>query len=262
MMKNLNFIPLNNDIKKLSAFIPSLNKDWRDNQRISSKPYQVESLDAIREFQHQGWNITGALEDRSKNRKVNNHYIRMEHPDFTIIDSRNKKEAVATMNIQNSCNGSKPMELDFGVYRQVCENGMIAHSSFSNAKVAHTEKGLYSLSKIILNLGIHTQDIMNEFVKLKNSSLSPIKAMAMAAEAAKLRFGEDHSIDVKQLLNINRDEDKGEDVWTVFNRIQENLTQPERIYNENGSLMVGVNSIYEDTRINKGLTKLAFQYLN
>jgi hypothetical protein len=54
MRKNLNFIPLNNDINKLSAFIPSLNKDWRTNQRISSKPFQIESLDAVREFQRQG----------------------------------------------------------------------------------------------------------------------------------------------------------------------------------------------------------------
>jgi hypothetical protein len=60
MRKNLNFIPLNNDINKLSAFIPSLNKDWRTSQRISSKPFQIESLDAVREFQRQGWNVAGA----------------------------------------------------------------------------------------------------------------------------------------------------------------------------------------------------------
>ncbi len=45
MRKNLNFIPLNNDINKLSAFIPSLDSGWRANQRIKSKPFMVESLD-------------------------------------------------------------------------------------------------------------------------------------------------------------------------------------------------------------------------
>ncbi len=70
MRKNISFIPLNNDINKLSAFIPSLDASWRANQRIKSKPVMVESLDAVREFQRQGWNIAGAYEKRDKNRKV------------------------------------------------------------------------------------------------------------------------------------------------------------------------------------------------
>ena len=164
MRKNLNFIPLNNDINKLSAFIPSLDSGWRANQRIDSKPFMVESLDAIREFQRQGWNIAGALENRSKkSRKVDNHFIKMEHPDFRILNKKGQTEAVATMNIQNSCNGSKPMELDLGVYRLVCSNGMVAHTSYSNAKVPHSEKGQYSLQEILCDLGILTQGVMDEF---------------------------------------------------------------------------------------------------
>ncbi len=127
MRKNISFIPLNNDINKLSAFIPSLDASWRANQRIKSKPVMVESLDAVREFQRQGWNIAGAYEKRDKNRKVGSHFIKMEHPDFVIKNSKGQAEAVATMNISNSCTGAKPMELDLGAYRQVCSNGLIAH---------------------------------------------------------------------------------------------------------------------------------------
>lgn len=260
MRKNLNYIPLNNDINKLSAFIPSLNKDWRDNQRITSKPYQIESLDAIREFQRQGWNIAGALEDRGKNRKVTNHSIKMEHPDFRILDKKGQTEAVATMNIQNSCNGSKPMELDLGTYRQICSNGAVAHTSYSHSKVAHTEKGHYSLNEILCNLGIRTQGVMDEFNKLKDSNLTPKQAMAMATDAAAIRFGKGHEINIEQLLNVVRDEDKGDDVWTIFNRIQENLTQPHRISDNNGRLLSGVNGVYEDTRVNKELFQLAHSY--
>jgi hypothetical protein len=101
MRKNLNFIPLNNDLNKLSAFIPSLDSGWRANQQIKSKPFMVESLDAVREFQRQGWTIAGALENRNKkSRKVDNHFIKMEHPDFRILNKKGQTEAVATMNIQ------------------------------------------------------------------------------------------------------------------------------------------------------------------
>lgn len=260
MRKNLNFIPLNNDINKLSAFIPSLNKDWRTNQRISSKPFQIESLDAIREFQRQGWNVAGALENRGENRKVANHFIKMEHPDFTMLNKKGQTEAVATMNIQNSCNGSKPMELDLGVYRLVCSNGAIAHTSYSNAKVPHSEKGQYDLQEILCDLGIRTQGVMEEFNKLKESELTPAEAISMAADAARIRFGKDVEFDVSQLLNIVRDEDKGDDVWTVFNRIQENLTQAHRITDENGAMYGAVTDSREDTRINKELFQLAHAY--
>jgi hypothetical protein len=62
------------------------------------------------------------------------------------------------------------------------------------------------------------------------------------------------------LLNTVRDEDRGDDVWTVFNRIQENLTQPQRIFDETGKLLDGVTNVNEDTRINKELFQLAHSY--
>jgi hypothetical protein len=84
--------------------------------------------------------------------------------------------------------------------------------------------------------------------------------MSMATEAATLRFGKDHNINVEQLLNVVRNEDEGNDVWTVFNRIQENLTQPHRIVDDNGRMMSGVIGASEDTRINKELFQLAHAY--
>ena len=257
MRKNINLIPLNNDINKLSAFIPSLDSSWRASQRINSKVTMVESLDAVREFQRQGWNIAGAYEQRNKNnRKVGSHFIRMEHPDFKVTNSKGQTDAVATMNIFNSCNGSKPMELDLGAYRQVCSNGLIAHTSYSSEKVPHTEKGQYSLQEILCDLGIRTQGVMEEFNKLKERNLSPKEAMSLATQAAEIRFGKGHRIDVSQLLNTVREEDKGDDVWTVFNRIQENLTQPHRITDHLGNIMNGITNVEEDTRINKELFEL------
>ena len=257
MRKGINLIPLNNDINKLSAFIPSLDSSWRASQRINSKATMVESIDAVREFQRQGWNIAGAYEQRNRNnRKVGSHFIRMEHPDFKVTNSKGQTDAVATMNIFNSCNGSKPMELDLGAYRQVCSNGAIVHTSYSSAKIPHTEKGQYSLQEILCDLGIRTQGVMEEFNKLKERDLSPAAAMKLATQAAEIRFGKGHRVDVSQLLNVVRDEDKGDDVWTVFNRIQENLTQPHRITDVFGNMMSGVTDVAEDTRINKELFEL------
>ena len=230
-------IPLNNDLNKLQAFIPSLNKDWRDNQRIKSKEYQIETLDAIEGFQKEGWKIDGAYEQRGRDKRISSHMIKMQHPDFNIKNAKNQTEAIATLNISNSCNGSKPLEMDLGAFRQVCTNGLIAHTSYSNVS-----------------------EVMNEFNKLKSIKLDPAKAMSLAVAAVESRFGKDSGIEASQLLNVIRTEDEGNDLWSVYNRIQENITQSDRIYNPEGKLITGIDNPFVDTKVNKELFQLAYAY--
>jgi hypothetical protein len=254
------FIPLNNDLSKLQVFIPSLDKGWRDNQRIKSKDFQIETLDAIEGFQKEGWKINGAYEQRGKDRRIQSHMIKFHHPDFGIKNNKGQTEAIATLNISNSCKGSKPIEMDLGAFRQVCANGLMAHTSYSNEKASHTQKGFFSLPQIMAKLNSKVSNVMEEFNKLKTVELDPIKAMSLAVAAAEARFGKDHGINVAQLLNVVREEDEGNDLWSVYNRIQENVTQSDIIYNHEGKLVTGINDTFEDKRVNKELFQLAYAY--
>lgn len=254
------FIPLNNDLNKLQVFIPSLDKGWRDNQRIKSKDFQIETLDAIEGFQKEGWSINGAYEQRGKDRRISSHIIKMQHPDFGIKNHKGQTEAIATLNISNSCNGAKPLEMDLGAFRQVCSNGLMAHTSYSHERASHTQKGFFSLPDIMSRLNSKVSNVMEEFNKLKSVELDPAKAMSLAVSAAELRFGKDHGINAAQLLNVIREEDEGNDLWSVFNRIQENVTQSSRIFNPEGRLITGINDPYEDKRVNKELFQLAHAY--
>lgn len=257
-MQNLNLIPLNNDINKLQGFIPSLDKSWRASQRIKSKPFQLETLDAITNLQNQGWQISGAREVRDKHsRKVSNHLIKLDHPDFQIKNNSGNSEAIASMRLYNSCDGSSPLEMDFGVFRQICSNGMVANTSYSNHKIKHNEKGNNNLYGILADVNTQANLVLDEFNKFKNIELNSFKAMELATEAARIRFGNASQFDVNQLLESIRPEDEGNDVWTVFNRIQENLTQSNRLVDKNGYNISGVSSVKEDTRINKELFQKA-----
>lgn len=254
------FIPLNNDLRKLEAFLPSLNKDWRSNQRIKSKPFQAETMDAIKTFIGRGWNVVGGYEKRGKNRKIQNHHIKMVHPDLAIKNNKGKNEACALLNISNSCNGSSPLDFNIGMYRQVCSNGMVAHTKYSQGKINHTEKDLNDFNQIICNFEGKTQLVIDEFGKLKEKELSPQQMVEMAASAAELRFGENHDINIDQLLNSIREEDEGNDVWSVYNRIQENITQPGMIVDNTGKLIGGITDVSQDINLNKQLFNLAHAY--
>lgn len=259
-MKN-QFIPLNNNIDKLIAFTPSLDKGYRTNQRISSKPFQIETLDVIENMQNHGWKIKGAYQElNKKSKQIKNHTIKMEHPDFNMLDARGKTEGIANLTISNSCNGSSPLSMDLGMFRQVCSNGMVARDTFQAQNINHDQDNYYNLDKILKDLNIKTYDVMCEFQNLKNKDLTHSEMVELATKAAKKRFGSKRTIDASQLLKVVRDEDEGNNLWNVFNRIQENLTQSNRLVDLQGKPLSGVDNISEDTKLNKELTELAYAY--
>ena len=66
----------------------------------------------------------------------------------------------------------------------------------------------------------------------------------LAYEAAKLRYNDVSNVNIDDILAVNRIEDEGNDLWTVFNRIQENLTST-------------VSNASDDILLNKQLFALA-----
>jgi hypothetical protein len=256
---NGKFIPLDNNIDKLVAFTPSLDKNWRDNQRIKSKPYQVETLDAVRQFQKEGWNVKGAYQNRGKNNQIASHFIKMEHPDIVIKNDKGQREALANVLISNNCTGNKPMTLDAGAFRMVCENGLYSMDTISHATIKHNEKNQHHLHEIIGNFNVKANKVLEEFKKLKEVQLLPYQRSELAFKAAGIRFGDDVNFDVEQLLNTHRNEDRDDSLWSVYNRIQENLTKPNLLIDRNGNLIGGINDVKEDVKVNQQLFELAYE---
>lgn len=253
------FIPLNDDVNKLMAFTPSLNLDWRNHQMIQSNPFQVETLDAVNHLRDEGWKIKGSYENKGSNRKVINQYVKLQHPDFSIMNNSKGTDAVASLIISNSCNGSSPLNLDLGAFRQVCSNGLVAFDSIGHTSIKHTAQGIESLGNIICGLNTKAQGVMQEFAKLKGVNLTPAEIKELVIKAATIRFG-NFDFNPEQLLNIVREEDKGNDLYTLFNRIQENLTQTNRLFDLQGKAISGVNNMRDDIRINQKLSELVYAY--
>jgi hypothetical protein len=67
-------------------------------------------------------------------------------------------------------------------------------------------------------------------------------------------------MDASQLLTIYRDEDKGNDLWSVYNRIQENLIKSSMLLDRNGRPLAGVNDVKSDIILNQALFGLIENY--
>jgi hypothetical protein len=242
------FIPVDDSINKAIAFANTLDvNNIKNVQKIKQKPFYIETLDAIKMLQNEGWQLKGVAEQRGKNRKISSHYAQLHHPDFAVLNKHGKTEALASITLSNSCTGVQPLNMDLGAFRLVCSNGAVRFDRAAESNIKHTEVNYRDLPQIIAKMNNKAIILAEEISSMKRKQLSVDDMKKFAFEAARLRFDDTTEMNVEDLLRINRIEDEGNDVWTVFNRIQENLT-------------ADVKNLNADILLNQQLFALADQY--
>ena len=196
-MLKRNFIQVGNDLNKAIAFANTLdNNNILNVQRIKQKEFYIPTIDVVQKLQKEGWMINGVDEQRNKkSRKITNNYVQMTHPDFAIKNNKGKSEALASLTITHSCNGGKPLQLDLGVYRQVCSNGMIAFEQAAESEVIkHIQVNYNNLDQFIANVSRKTSTVLNKFEQLKHTDLSVAEMRKLAYEAAQLRYNKANNL--------------------------------------------------------------------
>lgn len=246
-MKN-KFIPVDNDLKKAIAFANTLdNNNIRNVQRIKQKEFYIPTLDVITKLQDEGWKISGVAEQRGKNRKITSNYVQLQHPDFAVQNSKGKNEAFTSITLSNSCNGSRPLQMSLGMFRQVCTNGLIKFDQHAETeKIRHIEVNARDLDRFVVSMNSKADKLLTEVNEMKHKGLSIEDMRKLAREAASLRYTNLDEINIDDLFTVNRVEDESNDLWTVFNRIQENLTHDVKNMNEDIRLNQQLFSLVEN----------------
>jgi hypothetical protein len=245
-MKN-KFMQVNNDLNKAIAFANTLdNNNIRNVQRIKQKEFYIPTLDVVTKLQDEGWQLSGVAEQRGKNRKTSNNYVQLQHPDFAIKNNKGKDEAYTSITISNSCNGLQPLQMSLGMFRQVCSNGMIRFDEHAESQtIKHTEINSRDLDRFVISMNSKANTLLTEVNEMKHRGLSIKDMRKLAIEAARLRYDNLDKINIDNLFAVNRVEDESNDLWTVFNRIQENLTHDVSNMNENIRLNQQLFSLVE-----------------
>ena len=125
--------------------------------------------------------------------------------------------------------------------------GAIRFDRAAESSIKHTEVNYRELPQIIAKMNDKAVILAEEINNMKRKQLSVEDMKKFAFEAARLRFDDLTNVNIEDILRVNRIEDEGNDVWTVFNRIQESLTH-------------NVANFNQDILLNKQLFALADQY--
>ena len=187
----------------------------------------TEVIDILAE---QGWVPTQAVQMKTRsgyegNMPYKKHMIRFRN---SINDNSSKVigDTHPEIVLTNSHDGSSSFKFHVGLFRLVCSNGLVvADKTFDEFRVMH--KG-FQKNDVIKAITMATEKIPYVIENVQNmmsKELSKTQQYDFAKIAAEQRWGEDKMVDINQMLQVRRVEDSGDDLWSIFNRVQENMLQ-------------------------------------
>jgi hypothetical protein len=156
------------------------------------------------------------------------HMIRFRQTDTAI--ARAVGDIFPEVVLTNSHDGSSVYNLMAGLFRLVCLNGMVVAEGPNNGSIRVRHSGKNIVDEVVdgsFRVIEQAQKSIEAANRWSQIQLSAPEQMALAVSAHQVRFGNaegiiDTPIQPMQLLTPRRFEDQKNDLWTTFNRIQEN----------------------------------------
>lgn len=215
-----------------------------------SERYQFYSTrELIAPLLADSWEVTQSSQVRSKiYNPFGKHLLRLSHPRLQLGEQR--LEAL----IKNSHDGTSRCEFALGAWRFICSNGLVIGSTLANVAIPHLRPFDIVQAKA-QELIEHSSEITAVFDAWRAKQLSRDEQRALAISAATIRWPKTQPPPVRpeDLLEVRRVEDKGNDLWTVFNRLQEAVTHGGTAHLNDRRYTRSIRSIDETLRVNKAL---------
>jgi len=210
-----------------------------------------------------GWECVGANEikrraKRSGDSGYQKHMLRFRNYNYEI-EGGLFPEIILT----NSHEGTAQFVFRAGLFRFVCSNGLVvADKDFGLAKVRHMGYSFEVVKQAVDNILESIPNMVKLVSKCQEIKMTDeqIAEYALAAQALRWESNPEY-VDVDTLISSTRKEDNGNDLWVVFNRIQEKIINGG-YENKDGRKVRPVKNFSQNISINEGLWKLNEKVIN
>lgn len=247
-------------------------------RQVSSKYVHVPTSRVIEDLMSMGWQPVQAAQRRGRAGKTSvfsKHMIKFQNPNL-IIKGNEGDDVFPQIILTNSHDGTQSFKFMMGLYRLVCSNGLvIADEEFASFKIRHMGYSFEDLQELITNAVEELPKKVEVINTMKNIELTDKQQKDLAFKAFLLRQGialeSEQAKEVKiedevleNILEVQRGEDAGNDLWVTFNRVQEAITQGGFQGALKGAKIRKVRKIKsfeKDLKLNQQLFDLALQYV-
>ncbi|HEN4996621.1 TPA: DUF945 domain-containing protein [Klebsiella aerogenes] len=247
--------PLTRD--ELMHYVPSVFGSDKHESR-SARYTHIPTTTVLENLQREGFEPFFACQTRVRDqgkREHTKHMLRLRRA------GQLTGHQVPEIILLNSHDGSSSYQMLPGLFRGVCTNGLVCGQSFGEVRVPHKGdvvgkviEGAYEVLSVFDRVE-EKRDAMQSLL------LPPPPQHALAKAALTYRFGEEHQpVTESQVLSPLRWQDESNDLWTVYNRLQENLSKgglSGRSVQGKRSRTRAINGIDGDIKLNRALWVMA-----
>jgi hypothetical protein len=234
---------------------------------VSSKFTHIPTHRVIEDMEQLGWGVVDAKQVKArKGQGYQKHLVVFRNPDV-VINGSDGDTVFPQILLTNSNDGKNAFTFTAGLFRMVCENGLvISTQEFENVKIRHMGYTFEELQEQVRAMVEQLPLTVESMNKMKQIQLSEDQAKELAKKALTTRFTEDQvegmNFDLDKLLEPTRPEDKGSDLWSVFNVIQEKILDGDFTYVSGAKSRKArkVKNFKQDMEINQKLFAMAAEY--
>ena len=219
---------------------PYIFAEGATNPGVSDRYVFANTETIIDDMAKLGWDVVDCKQQRpNKRTKVRSfHMVAFQNKDVYITktagDGTETIDCFPRIILTNSHDGFNSFKFMVGLFRLVCSNGLVvATETFANVAIRHINYTFDELREIVAKAIFNVSDNIKVMNEMQSTILTQEQKRALATEAMRIRNsnGEEEDEkpfelsdeDAEDILSPIREEDKGDDLWTVFNLLQEKV---------------------------------------
>ena len=264
-------------LEELKEIAPSIFTK-KGSDKTSSKYTHIPTDRVIKDLELLGWGVVDAKEVNARQDKgYQKHLVVFRNPDVSInkkstnVDGEVFEDIVfPQILVTNSHDGKNSFKFQAGLYRMVCENGLvIADQQFEDYTIRHMGYDFEALQGVIKDMISNLDLTVESMNKMRKIELDENQQFEFAKKLLDIRVeGTDNMYKEDQIGDIlvpQRKEDFGDDLWSVFNRVQENIVEGNFKYYNAKTLGTErqarpIKNFKQDMDVNKKLFSAALEY--
>ena len=216
-------------LSELREIAPSIfTKKGSDN--TSSKYTHIPTDTVIKDLELLGWNVVDAKEVKARAQVGYQKHLVVFRNNDVVINGKDGDTVYPQILLTNSHDGKNSFSFQAGLYRMICENGLvIATKQFQAMKIRHMGYDFETLQGVIKDMISKLDLTVESMNKMKETELTEEQTLDFAKQLLQHRVnGFNNTFDktaINQVLEPQRPEDTGNGLWEVFNRVQENIVE-------------------------------------
>ena len=229
------------------------------SSEVSSKYVYIPTHTLVSDFEKTGWSPVAVQQRKAWKRREGENKFSMHK---VVLAPTSQMDIVGqgiTPNLLlfNSHNRSFPLKIKLGLFRVICKNGLVTcDSDMGELSIRHKGHTFEEIQSLVFDAVEKFKTVASKIDDYKNINLTTQNKNDFAMKVMQVVWGNNQKLEIAQLLNPKRDEDKADDLWTVFNTLQENVTKGGMIY-QTGKDKIRhtkkVKGIMADYKINSNL---------